>query len=582
MFKIGIRIIKWMHTYKKRLYLGFVLAFINGIFIALPVILAAWALKQIIEDMNGKRAIQGSDIALLSFLMLIAVIGRYLTTYFRSVFQDTIGYEILAQKRVEVGNILKRVPLGFFNKNTTGELVSAVTTDMSFMEIHLMNMINIVVNGYITMFAMIISLMFFNLTICAIAVGGILSSAFFLWCLQKKSNKFSPIYHKAQSSLISSTIEYIRGISLVKSFNQQGVSYEGIKNAYADSKRINISGEKKYVVFNNLHQISLKTASVGIVLYAGYLTLNGLMESPVMLMISIYSFIIFSNAENLNSAAHVLQVVNKTLDKIEKIEKTEFIDKDGHDITPSSYDVNFNNVSFAYEDNMVINNVSFKIVANKTTAIVGPSGSGKTTLVKLIARFYDVNSGSIKLGSHDLREFTCDSLLKNISKVFQDVYLFHDSIVNNIKFGKQDASMDEVIEAAKKARCHDFIMDLPDGYDTVINERGASLSGGEKQRISIARAILKDAPIIILDEATASVDPENEQYIQQAITSLINNKTVVVIAHRLATIENADQILVMDEGRIADVGTHDELIKKDGIYSRFIYIRKKAEQWSIV
>lgn len=212
-----------------------------------------------------------------------------------------------------------------------------------------------------------------------------------------------------------------------------------------------------------------------------------------------------------------------------------------------------------------------------STAIVGPSGSGKTTICSLVARFYDPQGGRITVGGHDLKEFTCDSLLSNVSMVFQNVYLFHDTVRANICFGKPDATEEEMIEAAKKARCHDFIMAMPDGYDTVIGEGGGTLSGGEKQRISIARAMLKGAPIIILDEATASIDPENEHLIQSAISELTKGKTIITIAHRPATIRNADQILVVEDGRIAECGTHDELIAADGLYRRFVKIREKAE-----
>ena len=581
MFKIVFRIIRWAHAYKKRLYTGFVLAFFNGIFIALPVFLAAHGLRQILEDLDRVRTIPSRDIFIISVSMLAAVGGRYFITYIRSLYQESVGYELLAKKRMEIGNILKRVPLGFFNENTTGELVAAATTDMSFMEIHLMNMINIVVNGYITIIAMIFCLLFFNVTICLIALCGLLLSSFFLWRISKGSNVYAPVLQDAQSKLVAAAIEYIRGIAMVKSFSQQGASYTGIQNAFEKSRKLNIKLEKKYVILNNLHQLSLKIASVCIVLWAGHQALQGSMSLPLMLMISIFSFMIFINVENLSGAMHVLQIVNKTLDKLEKIENSEFLDEHGKDIKPDTYDISFDHVSFAYQENPVINDVSFTIPAGKTTAIVGPSGSGKTTLAKLTARFYDIKSGSIRLGSHDIREYTCESLLKNISKVFQNVYLFNDTVTNNIKFGKPEAAMDQVVAAAKKARCHDFIMQLPKKYETVINEQGSSLSGGEKQRISIARAILKDAPVIILDEATASVDPENEQLIQQAISSLTCNKTVIIIAHRLATIEHADQILVLDQGKLIDRGTHNELMQREGIYRRFVEIRKKAEAWSI-
>ena len=238
-------------------------------------------------------------------------------------------------------------------------------------------------------------------------------------------------------------------------------------------------------------------------------------------------------------------------------------------------------MSFAYDEKPVLKNVSFQIPQGSTTAIVGPSGSGKTTICNLIARFYDVNAGTVSVGAVDVRKMTCDSLLSNISMVFQKVYLFHDTVENNIRFGNPAATHEEIVEAAKKARCHDFIEQLPDGYNTVIGEGGSTLSGGEKQRISIARAILKNASIVILDEATASIDPENEHLIQQAISELTVGKTVIVIAHRLATIEHADQILVVDAGQIVQQGTHTELIQQNGLYRRFIDIREQAEGWSI-
>lgn len=249
------------------------------------------------------------------------------------------------------------------------------------------------------------------------------------------------------------------------------------------------------------------------------------------------------------------------------------------DRTP--YDIEFRDVSFGYDSRIVLHDLNFKIPQNSTTAIVGPSGSGKSTLCNLIARFYDVNSGTITVGGTDICRFTCDSLLKNISMVFQNVYLFRDTIKNNIKFGSPNATDEQIIAAAKAARCHDFIMALPDGYDTVIGEGGSSLSGGEKQRISIARAMLKDAPIVILDEATASIDPENEHLIQEAISALTHGKTIITIAHRLATIENADQILVIDGGTVAQRGTHKELLQQEGTYKKFIQIREQAEGWRI-
>lgn len=276
-----------------------------------------------------------------------------------------------------------------------------------------------------------------------------------------------------------------------------------------------------------------------------------------------------------------MQLIDTAMDKLYTIKQAEFIDADAKDIYPKRYDITFDRVSFGYDKRSVLSDVSFQIPQGSMSAIVGPSGSGKTTICNLLARFYDVNSGKIMVGGHDVREFTCDSLLTNISMVFQNVYLFHDTIRNNICFGKLNATEAEMMEAAEKARCHEFIMALPDGYDTVIGEGGGTLSGGEKQRISIARAILKNAPIVILDEATASIDPENEHLIQAALSELTKGKTLITIAHRLATIENADQILVVDEGRIVQKGTHKELIRQEGKYLDFVRVREQTEGWQI-
>ena len=309
--------------------------------------------------------------------------------------------------------------------------------------------------------------------------------------------------------------------------------------------------------------------------------LTGEMGFSVMLMFVFFSFSIFASLEPISDSAHTLGVIDDAMNQLDALQGEHFIDADGKDVPLAHYDITFQNVTFGYDSRPVLQDVSFTIPERTSTAIVGPSGSGKTTICSLLARFYDPQAGSITVGGHDLREFTCDSLLSNLSMVFQNVYLFHDTIRANICFGKPDATEEEMIDAAKKARCHDFIMALPNGYDTVVGEGGGTLSGGERQRISIARAILKDAPIIILDEATASIDPENEHLIQQAISELTRGKTIITIAHRLATIQNADQILVVEDGRIAEHGTHAELMQQDGLYRRFTQIRQQTEGWRI-
>lgn len=581
MLRIVKRIIAWSEAYKKRLYIGFVFAFITGIFMTMPIMMAGYTLRLIQQDMEGQREMIAKDIWLVTLLVIAAIAGRFLFSYLCATLQETVMYERLADVRVEIGNLLKRVNLGFFKHNSTGELVSAVTTDMSFLELHAMNMIDTCVNGYITMLVMVLYLFYFDWKFALIAIIGLVLSALFLYLMGKCSERNSLAHQTAQESMVAATIEYLRGLALVKSFHQEGVSIGGIRKAFQQSRIVNIKIEKEYAFFNFFHLLSLKAAAAGIVALATVQTYQGTMFLSDMILLVILSFIIFQSAENLNSATHVLEIIDHTINKLERILHTDLIDEKGKDIIPENRTISFEHVSFGYEKAMILKDVTCELKEHTFNAIVGPSGSGKTTFCNLIARFYDVNEGTIKIGGTDIKEYSCDSLLSQISIVFQKVYLFNDTIANNIAFGKPGAAREEIMEAAKKARCHDFIMQLPNQYDTVVNEAGASLSGGEKQRISIARAILKDSPIIILDEATSSVDPENEYLIQQAICELVKGKTVITIAHRIATIENADQILVMDDGRIVQCGVHEQLIQQDGIYRNFIKRREEAEGWKI-
>lgn len=581
MFGMIKRLIGWTGKYKKRVYIGFIYAFINSIFTSLPIMLATYGLGLVFDDYKGIRTFDNDQIIYIFLLMILVIGGRFLFSYLRAVTQESVGCEATAEQRIRLGNIFKRVSLGFFNSNNMGEISSAVTTDLSFIEMFSMNMINTVVNGYITVLVMILFLLFYCPLAGIISLSGIVLSALFLYIEAKISDKNASIHQKAQDSIVENTIEFLRGMQTIKAFKQEGVSVQGIRKAYKNHKDVNIKIELEYCPYNCLHQFVLKAASVGIIAVSAYLTYTRKMDVNIMLMMDMFSFVMFSQIEPLSNAIHVIEVVNKTLDKLEKIEKADIIDKGGQNIELKRHDIKFSDVCFSYDKKQILNNISFYIPEGSTTAIVGPSGSGKTTICNLIARFYDVNSGVITVGDKNIKDITCDSLLKNISMVFQKVYLFNDTIKNNILFGNPNASDNEVINAAIKAHCHEFISKLPNGYDTIIGDGGATLSGGEKQRISIARAILKDSPIIILDEATASVDPENEHLIQNAISSLTKGKTVIVIAHRLATIQDADQILVIDNGDVVQKGNHLELINQDGIYKNFISIKESAEGWCI-
>lgn len=577
MFRITFKILNWVSPYKTRMVLGFIMSFLNAIFIALPIFLAS----QIFNNVVSHKSIYGKDIFNVVIIMIILVLGRFITAYLKSKNQESIAYEMSANERLNIGNKLKNVPLGYFNTHHSNELTTIVTTDLTFLENFAMKMVDIVINGYILISVLILSLLVVSWQVALLACIGVLLSFLAIQLLENKSKKNAPTYHYAQNQLIEKVVEVIRGIQVIKSFSKENASLRSFNRAVNESKRVNTKIEMQYIPFNLLHLLSLKVTSILIVLVACLLFVHNSIDLPTFIMISIFSFVIFDSVENINSAAHVLEIIDMTLEDIEKIKSAPELDKQGKDLTIENDDIAFENVNFSYDDKQVIKNVSFDIAANTSTAIVGPSGSGKSTLCHLLLRFYDVNDGFIRIGGIDIKDLKLSTLMSQISAVFQKVYLFNDTIENNILFGNPDATQEEVIRAAKQACCHDFIMKLPDGYKTVLHEKGNNLSGGERQRISIARAILKDAPIIILDEATASIDPENEHLIQHAIDELSKGKTVITIAHKLETIKNADQIIVLCDGEIIQRGSHDELIQKPGMYQDFITIKSKSAGWKL-
>lgn len=581
MFKSVKRIIDWCGEFKGKLYLGFVMTFFSHIFAAMPLALAAYTVGLLIESAMGGAAFDTSWIWKSIIIQVVLVFFRFLFDYFRARLQEPIGYKLTARDRLAVGDAMKRVSLGYFQQVSTGNILSSITTGLSTLEGMGIRMIDNFVGGYLNFLVIFICLLVFSPLTALIALAAAALSFGCMMIISHYSRVNSPVEAQANKDMTGAVIEYARGLAVVKSFGKSGASMDSVTKAVEDSRKIHIKIEWGYVPANALHLLALKSGSVGLAMAACLMCLAGQMELPVMLMFVFFSFSIFASLEPISDSAHTLGVIDDAMDQLDALKGEHFIDADGKDIKLDSYDIEFKNVDFSYDSRKVLSDVSFKIPQRTSTAIVGPSGSGKTTICSLLARFYDPQSGSITVGGHDLREFTCDSLLSNISMVFQNIYLFNDTIRANICFGKPDATEEEMIAAAKKARCHDFIMALPNGYDTVVGEGGDTLSGGEKQRISIARAILKNAPIIILDEATASIDPENERLIQHAISELTRGKTIITIAHRLATIQNADQILVVEDGKIAESGTHAELVAKDGVYKRFTEIREKAEGWRI-
>ena len=578
MLKIIRRVLRLSGNLSKRIRGSFICGFLESMFGLLPI---AAVFLVLIELQNG-QPITGQTWGIVIGLIAGGLILRMIFKYLVYRLQSTAGFEFVARERIALGDRLRNVPMGFFHDNSVGDITATVTTDLNFLENYSMHILDKVTTGVLSMIVMAGCILAFDWRIGLIFVAGILLSFPIYSHMQKKGKALSAKRQKIQSEAVAATLEYVQGISVVKSFNMCDKNLSDIEDAYESNAAASYGVERVFTPLNMTYSMVFRISACMIMLCAGILAVGGDLSFANLAVILIASFTIFNPIEVMGQMTTMIRTMDAALDRVERIKQAKKIDENGRDIPLDSFDIGFEHVSFAYENgNPILKDVSFSIPQGSMTAIVGPSGGGKTTITRLIARFWDVQEGSITIGGHDVKEFTCDSLLKNMSMVFQNVYLFHDTIENNIKFGCPDATHEQVVEAAKKACCHDFISALPQGYDTVIGEGGSTLSGGEKQRISIARAMLKDAPIILLDEATASVDPENEVHLQQAISALVKNKTLIVIAHRLSTIRDADQILVVDNGKIVEKGVHAELIQQKGIYQKFWNIRQKARNWRL-
>ena len=497
------------------------------------------------------------------------------------MLQCEAGYGTCADKRIEIAEHLKYLPMGYFNNNSLGYITSVATNTMEALADVATRVVMLVTQGILTTAFVVTMICFFDIRIGLVSIGGIILYYIINTFLQKRGQMMAPIKDSSDSKLVAKILEYLHGISEVRAYNLTGEKSKELNEAIKDNSKVCTDMEFKFIPLMFLQNITIKLMGTLIAFLSVYFYLDGTMELLNAVVMVIASFILFSALDTAGNYSALMRSVDHAVAKAQGILNLPEMDIDGKDIISKNCDITLENVDFSYENRKIIDNVSLHIPEKTTTAIVGPSGGGKTTLCHLISRFWDVDNGRILFGGTDVREYSMDSLMKNFSFVFQNVYLFGDTIANNIRFGQPEASMEKVIEAAKKACCHDFIMSLPNGYDTLIGEGGASLSGGEKQRISIARAMMKNAPVIILDEATANVDPENERELVTAIEELTREKTIIMIAHRLKTVRNADNIIVVDKGRIAEQGTHEQLVKQDGIYKSFVRSRENAIGWKI-
>lgn len=514
-------------------------------------------------------------------ILLIGLIGKIVCKYQISKRISGSSYDVFYERRLEAGERLKKAPMGYYSEKNLGEIQMTLTTDMNALESSAMSVVENILGSLIYAAICTLVLLLFNWKIGLITLAGLAIGMILLNVIQNGAEKAMPMRFHAQEEMTERTLEFVQGNMVMRLFGTGQDGLNRVKEAFQKKQKADIHLENSAIWPINFYKYVFRLASCGVVLIAALLYVQQEMSFPICVMFLFAAFLVYSQMDGLASNIALLRIVDTSLEQVEsvlhipKMPGNEAVNK------IQNYDIELQNISFGYDKRPIIQDVSLKIPERSVTAIVGPSGSGKTTLCNLIARFWDVQKGAILIGGKNVKDIEPDELMKLMSIVFQNVYLFHDTIENNIKFGRPDATHEAVVEAARRACCHDFIEKLPNAYQTVIGEGGSTLSGGEKQRISIARAILKDAPIVILDEATSSVDPENQHILLTAINELTKGKTLIIIAHRLSTIRNADQIVVLDGGRIVQQGTHKTLIQQDGVYRRFVQIRKTTFSWKL-
>lgn len=602
------RLLSVSGEYKGRIQLAFLFSFLKSLLSKAPLMLGFAALAAFYDGvMTPARCLQ------LAAAMVLCVLLQILFQHTADRLQSAAGFMVFSDMRMDLGAHLRKMPMGYFTEGNIGKISSVLSTDMVFIEENCMTVLADMMSYIFAEAIMLLFLLFFDVRIGLAAAAVVLAVLVIARGMKKEAEEDSHFRMEQSENLTEAVLDFVEGIGIIKTYNLLGEKSRELTDNFAESCRVSLQFEQRHAPYQRWLNMAY---GLGAALIAGismYLYCEGQLDAAYVVGIMLFLFDLFGPLKALYGNATRLTVMNSCLDRIEEVFAETELPDDGREAIPEISDlpedtgltrnaglpkdanlpknaglpkdanlpeVQFRGVSFAYGEKEVLHDISFDLQANTMTALVGPSGGGKSTIASLLARFWDVKSGQILIRGKDLRQVKLSDLMDHISMVFQRVYLFQDTIYNNISMGRPDASREEVIEAAKKARCYDFIMALPEGFDTIVGEGGETLSGGEKQRISIARCILKDAPLVILDEATASVDADNESYIQEAISELCRGKTLLVIAHRLGTIRNADQILVVAGGRIAQSGTHAALMREEGIYKSFVTVREQSQGWN--
>lgn len=574
--------IELMKEQKKQIYFSIFLSFIDGCFLVVPLIMA-YKIISAIPEFNKPDTVSFTKGNLTQYIiiMIVCVLIRILLRYFTLYFRSGAGYQVMCEERKRLGQELRKVPLGYLDVRNLGNLVSTITSDAAFLEIEGIGVIEKVAVGFPTFIIGLVSLWYFDYRIFSLTVVLLIPTWLAYKNLATKQDKLNINRQEFIGEVTEDIVEFIGGLHVLKTYNMSEKQSSKTVNTFRKLRNFSIKVEFAHLPSGALFQFCFRLITTGIVFLSGIFVIHGEFSFSTAFLLMLASFSLFTGAEAAGIFSIFSKMTQQSIDRMNQIKEIPKMQDISGNKKMKGHGIVFEHVTFSYDTRNVLEDISFAVPENTMTALVGLSGSGKTTITNLIARFWDIKSGNIFIGGEKIKDISYEDLLKNLSFVFQDVFLFHDTILNNIKIGNPKASMEEIYQAAKQAGCHEFIQKLENGYDTVIGEGGNTLSGGEKQRLSIARAILKNAPILLLDEPSSSLDAQNESLVQMALSNLVKGKTVIMIAHRLKTIQKADQILVLDSGKIKECGTHSELMKRSGLYAKLWGLQSLADDWKV-